>query len=143
MSRGACADHGVDIWITPGNHEDWGRLTTMWASPENVGQPLQLTDHVRVLPRGCRFELGGRSFVSLGGAPSVDLDRRTVGKDWWAEEAITPEDVELVVEGGHADVMLAHDAPLAPYEVAKGRSNPGWQRLELVGPRARLCARRR
>ena len=34
-----------------------------------------------------------------------------------AEEAIRPEDVAKVVEGGYADVMLAHDAPLAPYEV--------------------------
>ena len=29
---------------------------------------------------------------------------------------ITPEDVEAVVAGGYADVMLTHDAPLAPYE---------------------------
>jgi hypothetical protein len=140
-----CAEYGVDIWITPGNHEDWGRLTAMWASPTSVGQPLQLADHIRFLPRGYRCELGGRSFVSLGGAPSVDLDRRTVGKDWWAEEAITPEHVDLVVEGGHADVMLAHDAPLAPYEVdevARIRAGNEWGWSDRALAYARVGAER-
>jgi len=113
----ACAEHGVGIWVTPGNHEDWGRLTRWWAQPDHAGRPLQLTKHIAVLPRGYRFELEGRTFVSLGGAPSVDLANRSRGKDWWPEEMITDEDVTAVVEGGYADVMLAHDAPLAPYEV--------------------------
>lgn len=140
-----CSEHGVDIWITPGNHEDWGRLSRWWADPKNVGQPLQLTDHIRALPRGYRFEIGGRTFVSLGGAPSVDLDRRSVGTDWWAEEMITPEDVEVVIGGGHADVMLAHDAPLAPYEVAEVsriRSGNDWGWSDRALAYARVGAER-
>lgn len=113
----ACAERGVGIWVTPGNHEDWGRLARLWADPARTGRPLHLTKHIAVLPRGYRFELEGRTFVSLGGAPSVDLADRSRGTDWWPEEMITPEDVEAVVAGGYADVMLAHDAPLAPYEV--------------------------
>jgi len=113
----ACAEHGVGIWVTPGNHEDWGTLTQLWADDNHAGRPLHLTKHIAVLPRGFRFELEGRSFVSLGGAPSVDLTHRSPGQDWWAEEMITPEDVDKVVAEGHSDVMLAHDAPLAPYEV--------------------------
>ncbi|GAA1506069.1 metallophosphoesterase [Nocardioides humi] len=69
----ACTEHGVGIWVTPGNHEDWGRLTRLWADSAHAGQPLHLTKHIAVLPRGYRFELEGRTFVSLGGAPSVDL----------------------------------------------------------------------
>ena len=113
----ACAAYGVGIWVTPGNHEDWGQLTRLWTDPAHVGRPLQLTKHIAVLPRGYRFELEGRSFVSLGGAPSVDLADRSRGMDWWPEEAITPEGVALVINDGYADVMLAHDAPLTPYEV--------------------------
>lgn len=113
----ACAKYGVGIWVTPGNHEDWGRLARLWADPHHTGRPLHLSKHIAILPRGHRFELKGRSFVSLGGAPSVDLNFRSRGHDWWPQEAITDDDVERVIEGGHADVMLAHDAPLAPYEV--------------------------
>lgn len=113
----ACTTHGVGIWVTPGNHEDWGSLTRMWADPDRAGRPLHVSEHIAILPHGYRFALEGRSFVSLGGAPSVDREYRERNKDWWAEEAIGPEDVACVVDGGYADVMLAHDAPLAPYEV--------------------------
>jgi len=51
------------------------------------------------------------------GGPSVDLDVRSRHTDWWPEEMITDEDVAAVVGGGYADVMLADDAPLAPYGV--------------------------
>ncbi len=113
----ACTTHGVGIWVTPGNHEDWGSLTQMWADPARAGRPLHVSEHIAVLPCGYRFTLEDRSFVSLGGAPSVDLEYREPNLDWWAQEAIGPEDVAGVVAGGYADVMLAHDAPLAPYEV--------------------------
>jgi len=114
-----CTEQGVEVWVTPGNHEDWGRLTLLWSDPKRAGQPLHLTKHISVLPRGYRFELEGRSFVSLGGAPSVDIADRSRGKDWWPQEAITDEDVLATAKGGYADVMLAHDAPLAPYEVSR------------------------
>jgi hypothetical protein len=132
----ACTTHGVGIWVTPGNHEDWGSLTRMWADPARAGRPLQVSEHIAILPRGHRFTLEGRSFVSLGGAPSVDLEYRERNKDWWAQEAITTDDVASVVDGGYADVMLVHDAPLAPYEVpsvATIRSTKGvWSERALA-----------
>ena len=30
----ACARYGVTILVTPGNHEDWARLSTLWAHPK-------------------------------------------------------------------------------------------------------------
>lgn len=137
----ACAEHGVGIWVTPGNHEDWGSLPRLWTKPENAGRPLHVSEHIAILPRSYRFSLEGRSFVSLGGAPSVDLDFRSRNKDWWAEEAIRREDVAEVVTGGYADVMLAHDAPLAPYEVpavARIRNQTGmWSDRALAYARAK------
>jgi len=109
--------HGVGIWATPGNHEDWGSLTRMWADPGRAGRPLYVTEHIAILPRGYRFPLEDRSFVSLSGASSVDLEYRERNKDWWAQEAIEAEDVATVVAGGYADVMLVHDPPLGPHEV--------------------------
>jgi len=119
----ACAEHGMRILVTPGNHEDWGRLTALWENPKQRDAtgamlPIDLTPHITVLPRGHRFEIDGRSFVSLGGAPSVDMDNRTERVDWWPEERITAEDVERTVAGGYADVMLSHDSPDRPYQTA-------------------------
>ncbi|GAA1506063.1 hypothetical protein [Nocardioides humi] len=58
---------------------------------------------------------------------------------------ITPEDVKAVVAGGYADVMLAHDAPLAPYEVdrvAYIRTNNEWGWPDRALAYARVGAER-
>ena len=59
--------------------------------------------------------MGGRSFVSLGGAPSVDLHTRVEGRDWWPQEQMTQVDVDHTIAGGYADVMVTHDAPGPPW----------------------------
>lgn len=112
----ACRQHGVTIAVTPGNHEDYEQISRLpWAEHPIVGRAPRLSDHIAVLPRGHRWTMRAgdvsRSFVSLGGAPSVDLEWRTPGVDWWPEEALTELDVELAIAGGRADVMLTHDAP--------------------------------
>ena len=136
MIEAVCDKYDIALLVVPGNHEDWGRLTTLWANPkrqaeDGSGLPLYLTDHVAVLPRGWRWQMGGRSFVALGGAPSVDLHSRDIGRDWWPQEQMTQEDVDRTVAGGYADVMVTHDAPGPPWATppveAILSSNPmGW-----------------
>ena len=118
-----CIEHDIALLVTPGNHEDWGRLTKLWENPKrrhpSSGDPLplNLSDHIAVLPRGYAWAMEGRRFVSLGGAPSVDFPMRTEGSSWWPEEMIQPADVERTIRNGvGADVMLAHDAPDWPYQ---------------------------
>lgn len=100
----------MTLYLTPGNHEDYGQLAALTADGPS-GLPW-LTDNIAILPRGHRWVMGGRTFVSLGGAPSLDYQSRIEGKDWWPAEAVTADDVRRVISGGHADVMLTHDAPL-------------------------------
>lgn len=111
-----CKRYGVRLLVTPGNHENFALINSVPVEQRDELGPIQwLTDHIALLPRGHRFELGGRSFVSLGGAPSVDREWRVEGESWWREEAITEADVEKVVAGGHAEIMLTHDSPGVPY----------------------------
>ncbi|MGO4258134.1 metallophosphoesterase family protein [Marmoricola sp. RAF53] len=132
-----CAKYGLTVYVTLGNHEDWARMLQRQERLEErneLGPMIWLSDHVAVHPRdpaGHRFVFGGRSFVSLGGAPSVDFPTRSQGKDWWAEEMIPQATAEAVAAGGYADVMLTHDAPGKPWQCPKVRSicegNPwGW-----------------
>ena len=87
-----CARVGVELLVTPGNHEDWARLTAQWANPKRrdpesgARLPLQLAEHIQILPRGHRFTIGRTNFLSFGGAASVDRHLRTEGVDWWPEE---------------------------------------------------------
>ena len=66
--------------------------------------PIEVTGPVTMLPRGHRWEMGGRSFVALGGAPS--LQRPTCPQksiDWWPSEVIREEHVEATIAGGYAE----------------------------------------
>jgi len=106
--------NGQELFVVPGNHESYDIIASV-AVAEDGWQHLR--SNILLAPRGHRWEWGGASFVALGGAPSVDRWARVSGprgrnsKSWWAEEAITPDDVAKVVAGGYADVMLCHDAP--------------------------------
>lgn len=99
---------GIELFITPGNHEDWDQLDELYAGGPG---PRPVAERIWMLPRGYRWEWGGRSFVSLGGAPTLSFERRTVGVDFWPGEEVTEEHVAEVAAGGHADVFISHDAP--------------------------------
>ena len=103
-----CRRAGIDqILVTPGNHEDWPRLAKLFA--DRPGERAQLSDVVWVLPRGHRFEIAGRSFLSFGGAASLDFADRRAGRDWWPEEMPSEEDVNLAIAEGSVEVLITHE----------------------------------
>lgn len=99
---------GSTLLVTPGNHDDYAFINSLAADEDGL---LIASENVRVLPRGHRWTVDGVSFVSLGGAASIDYETRTEGINWWREEAITYGDVMRTTSGGYADIMIAHDAP--------------------------------
>jgi hypothetical protein len=108
----ACAEHDLQLTCITGNHENWALLDEAWAREPG---PIRVADHVSMLPRGHRWELGGRTFVALGSAPSVNRDLLVEGVSWWPAEVLLDEHVDATVAGGEADVMLTHDSPGPPY----------------------------
>lgn len=96
------------IAVTPGNHEDWGILTQLFAAAP--GHAIRVSDVVWVLPPAFVFHAGDRRFMSLGGAASTNFQSLTPGVDWWPEEVITDCDVTRAIRAGWVDVMLTHDA---------------------------------
>lgn len=105
-----CAETGVTIWVTPGNHDDYSVIPRLMEDhpDEDV---VMLTEYIGVIRRGSVFELDGLSVLSIGGAPSIDKQMRTWGIDWWPEEAIRVADVYRANEAGRVDVVVSHDAP--------------------------------
>ncbi|WP_193609256.1 metallophosphoesterase family protein [Nocardioides lijunqiniae] len=142
----ACDAYGLTLVCVPGNHEHWARLDAMWADPRSRSDdgsllPLALAEHVSMVPRGHRWELGGRTFLALGSAPSINRHLLTEGVDWWPSEALLDEHVDAAIAGGHAEVMLTHDSPGSPYcvpeveGILRGnvRHNPmGWPAASLA-----------
>lgn len=118
--NGACIKNDVTLWVTPGNHEDYSQINQVPVEDDGL---QHLTDRIKLVPRGYRWEDGGRSFVSLGGAPSIDFQHRMEGRSWWREEMITLREAEAVAEEGYADVMIAHDSPTKSTHVVEAIIN--------------------
>lgn len=100
--------YNMTIYITPGNHDDYVQLNAKELSADGL---QWFTPRIAAMPRGYRWEVEGRSFVSLGGAPSINYEDLKQGINWWPEEALTLGDVYRLAEKGHADIMITHDAP--------------------------------
>lgn len=97
------------LLASPGNHENWDRLEG--AKRDEYGRwILGRTGRVRGLPRGYRWTMGGRAFGSLGGAVSIDQDRRTAGRTWWPQEEVLPEHVDALGDDP-LDVLITHEVP--------------------------------
>lgn len=119
------AERGLEGWWIDGNHENhpllWEKYgpTPSWLMDEDPtvkygvsqGALVEVRPHLFYVPRGFRWEWEGTSFLACGGAYSIDAPRRTPGQTWWQTEMITNEQVDACIEGGHADVMITHDAP--------------------------------
>lgn len=112
--------HEMILLVTPGNHEDYEQIDALPALDlgHDVGAVPWLTDRIAILPRNHRMIRNGWSIASLGGAPSIDIQYRVPGRDWWIGEAITPDDVAAFETTGPCDVMLTHDSPDADYTTA-------------------------
>jgi hypothetical protein len=95
------------VLVTPGNHEDWERIDRRFAS--QPGEAIRLSETVWVLPRGYRFALAGRTFMSFGGAASLDFAYRRAGRTWWPAEMPTAEEVAAAIVGGNVEVLIAHE----------------------------------
>ncbi|GAB2461489.1 metallophosphoesterase family protein [Xylanimonas ulmi] len=103
---------GMTLYLTAGNHDNWDALEA--AATDDRGLRA-LGERIRCFPRPYRLSIAGRSFLSLGGAASVDLMRRRPGRDWWFGEQVTEAHAQAVEDDvaarGVVDYWLSHETP--------------------------------
>lgn len=57
---------------------------------------------------------------------------QNIRKIWWDQELITEAEVDSVIAGGYADVMVTHDAPHSPTIDARISGNPqGFEQIDI------------
>lgn len=125
--------------VIDGNHDNHNYLHELHIHEEG---PLRRTrprfigesDRLLYSPRGARFTVDDTLFGALGGAFSIDVNLRTPHLDWWPDEAPSIADGYRMVDDGHVDVLLTHDAPTT------GRPPPAFPIPENLERRSRVTS---
>ena len=92
-----------------GNHEDFDLLYKFPVADDGL---RWIRPNIVHIPRGYRTVLAsGATLAALGGANSIDIGHRVLGRSVWVEESITEADLTKLGPD-HADVLMGHDAPL-------------------------------
>lgn len=130
--------HGITLYWIDGNHEDHDRLQRMTLGL-NFPTHTAGYDRILYLPRGYRWQWWGKTWMSVGGAVSVDRLDRTEGKSWWPAETLTDEQIAHCCRPGGVDVIVAHDCPIGIDIPGIGRSfdpardpTRGWRVSALI-----------
>lgn len=100
----------IDFFWLDGNHENHVLLRKTYDTG-NYNEFWKIRDGVYYSPRGHKFTWDGITFLTMGGAYSVDRNRRRIGTSWWWEEVIEADEVERASAAGKIDVLLSHDVP--------------------------------
>jgi predicted phosphodiesterase len=112
ICESVCKSYDMQLFITPGNHENWEWIESREYDDDGLHW---VSDSVAIMRRNTIMRVEDRTFLSLGGAVSVDRSMRTRGIDYFPEEEIQYGDIlrleALVKEVGDVDIMVCHDAP--------------------------------
>ncbi len=108
----------LSLVFVEGNHDNH---TVILSKPLNEQGLRPITTRIAHLPRGFRWQWWDKTWVALGGAQSVN-GNQIPHVNWWAEEVVSPQEAERVIEDGHADVLVTHDMPAGIH--LAGMSNP-------------------
>jgi hypothetical protein len=102
-----------------GNHEPiLGMIPGMEETDIGIGEPVyKIHDNplVAYLKRGKIYTIDGFKVLALGGALSVDLERRTPNVSWWENEYWTEPEKEdlfkLLANDNSFDFVVSHTGP--------------------------------
>ena len=108
---------GMKLYWVDGNHEFHDRIASRFSVyPAVVRGPEWADNHPwsdRIIhrARGERWTWHNKVWMGLGGAVSVDKYSREPGKDWFAQETLSLQELEYAAREGKVDVVIAHDVP--------------------------------
>ena len=104
------------LWID-GNHENFDELARYPVYKWNGGKIQIIRSNIFHLMRGQIYTIEGKTFFTMGGAPSVDRAHRREHVSWWEQEIPTKEELyeglwNLTKADNKVDFVLTHTAPI-------------------------------
>jgi hypothetical protein len=104
--------NGLKIIFLDGNHEDHNQLDELVATATSTEEGFYpIRENIFFSPRANKWEWDGRTFMTVGGAYSIDRRFRKLDKSWWAQEELTIPQAERAMAQGKVDYLFTHDAP--------------------------------
>lgn len=98
------------LYVIRGNHDDPDFFDNNDVIRDTYGFGVYTEwSRIHFAPRAHVWEFGSRVFGQLGGAASIDRQRRQSGLDWWPDELIMKDDVEALGDR-NLDYFFTHDA---------------------------------
>lgn len=123
-----------NLLVTLGNHEDYDMLSERLLPARDNWVCLPEYPRILVAPRVHSFTWAGQSFLSVGGANSIDFQYRDEGFSWFSEERISEEDAQYA-RSFSAEIMLTHECP-SGVPLFPGGEDVGPDMQKMYGPYA-------
>lgn len=116
--------HKVDLFFLRGNHEftkghevsDVGTVAGLLDLKVNYGNSFHTfpnSEYLHYIIDGKPWEMGGKTFVAVGGAHSIDYRQRTRYVSWWPEEDVSEEVLDDILRSKaqypKVDYFLSHE----------------------------------
>ena len=79
-----------------GNHENFKLLNSYPVEEWNGGKIHKISDSIYHLMRGEVFNINNLKILTIGGAESIDKNRRVKDFTWWEEELPTEEELKVI-----------------------------------------------
>ena len=105
--NGNLSDVNCHLWVIRGNHDD----------PKYFQRdPIVGYSNITFVPDYSVLNISGKKILCVGGAISIDKDKRTEGWDWFPDEGFNFEDVS---QYKNIDIVVTHTAPMfvAPWAI--------------------------
>lgn len=113
----ALSKHRFTILFVDGTHENFDLLERYPAGVWNGGKVHRIGKNLYHLCRGQFFEIDGRTFFTMGGGESEDVDlRQQRGAKWWEQEVPSMEEMQegvdnLFKHNLSVDYLITHEPP--------------------------------
>ncbi len=108
------------VYFIRGNHENHDWLDELYGTDNGISAIHSLekefthAKNVFLCNSGTILKLGSKKILMLGGADSIDKERRLEGKSWWRQEIPSKECQKNVLSADYKDVdiVVSHTSPL-------------------------------
>lgn len=119
------------IYVTLGNHENYNLVDKHYPANDDGLLVKNTEPNILLFPRGFKWNWYQQTYMSFGGANSIDRMFRKKDKSWWEQEQITDDQIDSLNPNIGVNVLFTHDVPFGVDMKFNHRSAAEWPKEAL------------